>query len=59
MNLEQNKLLSTTLISSHSQTLNEKAQIKETTEKKMKKKMYFLIEVHFLIAGPNGHPSKY
>ena len=31
----------------------------EKQEKMKEKSVSFLIEVHFLIAAPNGHPSKY
>ena len=34
-----------------------KLKLQENNEKKQKS--FFPIEVHFLIAGPNGHPSKY
>ena len=36
-----------------------KPKYKKRMKKCEEKKFWFLIEVHFLIAAPNGHPSKY
>ena len=36
-----------------------KPKYKKRMKKCEGKKFWFLIEVHFLIAAPNGHPSKY
>ena len=36
-----------------------KPKYKKRMKKSWREKKSFLIEVHFLIAAPNGHPSKY
>ena len=36
-----------------------KPKYKKRMKKYEEKKFWFPIEIHFLIAAPNGHPSKY